>query len=629
VGVAGRALVRPSATHQARATRGWGRIRTVWGAARSGWVGRYGVLLGGAALFAAIFLIRMLDGNQDDLVSLLYVLPVALLASRGVAAGLAGAAIGAGLTLIWGVTEEPDVSAVGYVTRLAVIVFVAIVVGIGADRLRHALREREEVLERLREQGRHFNLSRDLLCTATPDGYFDRLNDRWEQLLGWTKAELRARPFIEFVHPDDREATAAESAGLARGEDTVEFMNRYATKDGDWVWLEWSAGTAPDTDRIYAAARDVTERQRAEAARGRLAAIVEHSTDAILTVSPQGEITTWNPAAERLFGYPADEAIGRPVSMLAPAGPADEVVRRLDGVRDAGTVGHLEECWVRRDGEPLDLVITLSYVPGAYGEAEGASLIARDVTEETRAREEIEQAKQEFFGSVSHELRTPLTSIIAYSELLAEEAGGLSEPGRKAVEVIERNAHRQLRLVGDMLLVTRIQEERFSLVRETMSLATVVEDAVEAVGPWAQAAGLELHLQAGDLPEIDGDPGRLGQAVDNLLSNAIKYTPAGGRIDVRVIGRGESAVVEVEDSGLGIPEAELDRLFERMFRASSTHRIQGIGIGLSIVKAITEAHGGSVKVASQEGVGTTFTLEIPIGGTAMAEEARAEKEGAA
>jgi PAS domain S-box-containing protein len=586
------------------------------------------VVLGAAALFGLTFLLRMLDNHPDDLVTLLYLAPIALLATRGLMQGLAAAAAAAALTVLWGLIQQPEVTAAGYAARLASFALVGLIVGIGADRLRDAQWEREELIRTLREQSRHFRLSRDLLCTATIDGYFDRLNDRWEPLLGWTKDELRARPFVEFVHPDDRAATETEAAGLARGDESVEFVNRYRVKDGGWVWLEWSATAAPD-GRIYAAARDVTERQQAAIARERLAAVVEHSTDAILTVSPEGQITTWNPAAERLFGYPAEEAIGKPVSMLASAGPADEVVRSLNGIRDAGTVGHLEECWVRKDGEPVDLVITLSYVLDAYDEVEGASLIVRDVTEETRAREEIESAKQEFFGSVSHELRTPLTSIIAYSELLSEEADGLSEPGRKAVEVIERNAQRQLRLVGDMLLVTRIQEERFSLVRETMSLTAVVEDAVEAVRPWAEASQLDLRLETEDVPDIDGDPGRLGQAVDNLLSNAIKYTPGGGRVEVRVVQRGENAVVEVKDSGLGIPEAEQERLFERMFRASSTYRIQGIGIGLSIVKAITEAHGGSVKVASQEGVGTTFALEIPLGGAAMADEARAEKEGAA
>ncbi len=146
--------------------------------------------------------------------------------------------------------------------------------------------------------------------------------------------------------------------------------------------------------------------------------------------------------------------------------------------------------------------------------------------------------------------------------------------------------------------------------------------------PTAEASKLELHVEAEDIPEFECDPHRIGQAVDNLLSNAIKFTPSGGRIDVRVRRQRNAAAIEVADTGLGIPEAEQTQLFERLYRASSAleHQIQGIGIGLSIVKAIVEAHGGTVRVVSEEGKGTTFTLAIPIAGVAADSRPIAKEE---
>jgi PAS domain S-box-containing protein len=583
------------------------------------------------ALFALVFVIRQIDDDPNDAITLLYVLPIVLLAGEvGLAGGIAGALVATALLGIWQAVSNADVDAVGFLVRALVFAFVGVAAGIGAERLRQAYRERQRLTGELEDQARHFELSRDLICTATFEGYFDGLNDRWQEVLGWTPQELCERPFLEFVHPDDREVTEAETAGLAAGGVTVEFTNRYRTKDGNWRWLEWTAVAVLEQERIYAAARDVTERHEADAANRRLASIVRFSNDAIVTVTLDGTITSWNPAAERLSGYSEEEAIGQSISILAPPGADDGLAALMTRIGAGKEVSHFEIRRVGKHGREADLLVSISPLLGVYGDVEGASMIARDVTEEKRAREEIDRAKEEFFGSVSHELRTPLTSIIAYTELLEDiELDNLSEQGRKAVEVISRNAQRELRLVGDMLLVTRIQEGRFSLQPETMDIRRVVENAVEAVRPTAEASGLEVRLQADEMPESRGDPHRIGQAVDNLLSNAIKFTESGGWIEVRLRRIGDTAVIQVEDTGLGIPEAEQRRLFERLFRASSAlqHQIQGVGIGLSIVKAIAEAHGGSIRVSSRLGKGTTFTLEIPLD-QAFAEDRQVAKEGA-
>ncbi len=232
-----------------------------------------------------------------------------------------------------------------------------------------------------------------------------------------------------------------------------------------------------------------------------------------------------------------------------------------------------------------------------------------------RAEEEVERAKDEFFGLVSHELRTPLTSIIGYGELLADsEADRLTEQGRQFLSVIRRNAQREMRLVGDLLLLVRIQEGSFSIELEEVDLRRIVEQAVEAARPAADKRDIELSTHVEGSPECSGDPQRLGQVVDNLLSNAIKFTPKGGRVAVSLSARDGLAAIEVTDSGMGIPESEQRHLFDRLYRAPSAmaSAIPGVGLGLTIVKAIVDAHHGRIAVESEPGAGATFRVEIPV-----------------
>jgi PAS domain S-box-containing protein len=583
--------------------------------------------------FAVVFVLRLIDENAADGLTLLYVIPITILAAEfGVAGGLAAALAACGLVGIWVGVNDVNLTVVGFLVRVVAFVTVGLVLGAAADRLRRTLREREALLDEVEDRALHVDLSRDLQARATFDGYFDRVNDQWTKVLGWTKEELTSRPYTEFVHPDDVGSTDEETAALAEGGVTVEFTNRYRTKDGRWRWLEWNSVSVPERERVYGAARDITERRVAENESRRLASIVEFSNDPIITVSLDARITTWNPAAERMSGYPAEEAIGQPVSIIAPPDEPDAVPELLERIRAGEEIAHFEVRRLGKDGRQADLLVSISPVLKLNVEIEGASMIARDVTEQRRAEAEIERAKREVFGSVSHELRTPLTSIIAYTELLKDfDIDNLSEEGQKALEVIDRNAQRELRLVGDMLLITRLQEGGFSLQLDSTDLALVVEDSIDAARRQAESAGLELRaeIDAEGVPELSGDPHRLGQAGDNLLSNASKVTPRGGWIAVRLRRRGDMAIIDVEDSGLGIPKEEQERLFDRLYRASSAlqHQIQGVGIGLSIVKAIAEAHGGSVKVESEEGKGTTFTLEIPLtGADGKAETTQATEE---
>jgi len=245
------------------------------------------------------------------------------------------------------------------------------------------------------------------------------------------------------------------------------------------------------------------------------------------------------------------------------------------------------------------------------GRLTGRIFVLRDVTAERQA----ERVKDEFVATVSHELRTPLTSICGYLELVLDgESGDLTEGQRRFLAVAQRNADRLLRLVGDLLFVSRVEADRLVLEREQVDLAEVARESVESARPLAQEKSKTVTLTAQPLPLLWADPARLAQLLDNLVSNAVKFTGEGGRVDVRAEQVDGHAVLTVSDTGMGIPAGELPRLFDRFFRSSraTEQAIAGTGLGLTIAQAIAESHDGRITVESKEGVGTTFRVELPL-----------------
>jgi signal transduction histidine kinase len=235
-----------------------------------------------------------------------------------------------------------------------------------------------------------------------------------------------------------------------------------------------------------------------------------------------------------------------------------------------------------------------------------------------RAAQEAERVKEEFFALVSHELRTPLSSIVGYVELLREEMDDqpLSEAERQRfLEIVERNARRLQRLVGDLLFVARLEAGKLDLQETDIDLSQTARDSVEAARRQAERAGVALQEEIAEGISMYGDADRLGQVMDNLLSNALKFTPKDGEVGLRLVARDGNAQVEVWDTGIGIPLEDQSRLFERFFRSSSATdaAVPGVGLGLSITRAIVESHEGELSFTSVEGRGTTFRVQLPLG----------------
>jgi signal transduction histidine kinase len=231
-----------------------------------------------------------------------------------------------------------------------------------------------------------------------------------------------------------------------------------------------------------------------------------------------------------------------------------------------------------------------------------------------RRSEELNRLKDQFVASVSHELRTPLTSILGYLDLIKDsEDGRLTSEESAYLEIVARNAERLLLLVSDLLLVAEVESGTLALRLSDLELGALAADCLEAAKPDADAKDISLALVCESPARLMGDPARLAQMMDNLVTNAIKFTPAGGRVTVRTSGDDATAVFEVRDTGPGIATADQPQLFDAFFRsqAAVSASIKGTGLGLTITKAIIDAHHGAIGLESALGNGTTFRIELP------------------
>src|SRR6185503_8331747 len=299
----------------------------------------------------------------------------------------------------------------------------------------------------------------------------------------------------------------------------------------------------------------------------RLAAIVESAEDAIVSKDLDGIIQSWNHGAERIFGYTAQEAIGRSITIVIPDDRLDEEAEVLTRIRAGLAVEHFETVRRRKDGSPIDISLTVSPIRTSTGEVIGASKIARDITEQRRLREIAEEAsrlKDEFLALLSHELRTPLNTVLGYARMLRREDSRMAgELRMRSLDALERNADALSRLVTDVLDTSRSVSGKLRLDLETAPLEEIVSEAVRTVSPPAEAKDLsfEIHCEPGISVRADRD--RLQQVLWNLLSNAIKFTPAGGTVSLRTRRDHGSIVISVEDSGIGIAPEHLPHVFQR------------------------------------------------------------------
>ncbi|GAA3180121.1 hypothetical protein GCM10010531_37730 [Blastococcus jejuensis] len=383
---------------------------------------------------------------------------------------------------------------------------------------------------------------------------------------------------------------------------------------------------------------DLATRMLAARAQTMTSVIDAVTEQSIIGTDRDGVIRVWNPGAERMLGLPRADVVRTrsivefhlPTELETAAEDAGSAAGMAALVHAAQEHGRDVRDWtyVAADGRQRTVSVAITPRTDDSGAHAGWNFVGTDMTE-VRATERM---KDQFVSLISHELRTPLSSILGYLELvLDDEEQTLTDEQRAYLGTVERNAHRLQRLVGDLLFTAQVEAGRFTLQPEDVDLAAVVRAAEETARVNATNGGVEISV---DVPDdglvVPGDAVRLGQACDNLVSNAVKFTPTGGQVtltlrrawqaadgevlDHELPGTAPVARLAVSDTGVGIPAGEQGKLFTRFFRASTAQRnaVPGVGLGLTITKAITTAHGGALDVTSAEGQGTTFTLTLPV-----------------
>jgi PAS domain S-box-containing protein len=459
------------------------------------------------------------------------------------------------------------------------------------------------------------------MALAGLDGRILRANAAFARTTGRDADALHGMPVAGLAHPDDAKPIEALLLGAAAGGEGVPATEARCVRPGGGLRRVALSATplrdaAGRPRRLLVQMLDLTERRAAEEGLRRLAAIVGSTGDAILTVDPEGLVTNWNPAAERIFGYAAAEMVGQPLRRLLPPERAHEmgdVARVLAGQ----TVRHHETERLRRDGARVHVSVSLAPLRDPEGRTLGVSSIVRDVTE----RRELEDARRQLAHSeklsalgtlvlgVGHEIKTPLTFIATHLYHVQRRLDDLRPAAPGAVDGLLPHVQEALEGV-DRINQLVLELRRFTRTQPGARVHAPLDEAVAGALRIFRATHRGVAQPEEDLAAprpLALDLIQLQQVVLNLLENAAEAVPPGGRIQVRTRDAGDHAELAVSDEGPGIPPEVQARMFEAFY----TTKAHGSGLGLSIVRRIVEAHGGSVSCETGPGRGTAFRVLLP------------------
>jgi PAS domain S-box-containing protein len=522
------------------------------------------------------------------------------------------------------------------VAVLFVSLLVALVVGLVINGFMGSL------YSKLETGNRFMDLSVDMFCVAGFDGFFKNLNPSWHRILGFTTEELLQKPYVEFIHPDDRQATVAEAARLENGEVTLVFENRYLCKDGSYKWLLWNSVSVPERRVIYAVAHDITERKRAEE-------LLQQSEERHRKLFENNPHPTWvfdretlrflavNAAAVRKYGYSREEFLAMTLKDIRPP---EDVPVLLETVRALGEGNESSNTWRHRlkDGTIIDtentsyaltflgraarVVVAIDITQRKLDEAERRKFIDRlaasnqELDLRNREVERATRLKSKFLASMSHELRTPLNAIVGFSDLLADETpGALNAKQKRFVNHIKQGSAHLLQLINDILDLSKIEAGQLELRCEDFQVKDALPEVLSTIRPLAMAKTIQVHhkLEAGR--PVYADRVRFKQILYNLLSNAVKFTPKEGRIDIDCVESGNEVCISVTDTGIGIRAEDQAVVFEefRQVEGNTNTANEGTGLGLAITKRLVERQGGKISLESEPGKGSRFTFTLPIG----------------
>jgi len=456
--------------------------------------------------------------------------------------------------------------------------------------------------------------SDDAIISKDLNGTITSWNHAAQRLYGYAPEEMIGESVMKIVPPDLYDEELRILAKVREGHRIEHFETSRIARDGRRI--EVSITVSPvrsSSGAIIGAskmARDLTSLREADRTRATLAAIVTGSDDAIISKTLRGIVSSWNPAAERLYGFRTEEMVGQSIMKIIPPHLQHEEEEILAKIRAGERIDHFETVRQRKDGTLIEVSITVSPLRDSLGRVVGASKIARDIT----AQREAQRRKDEFLAVLAHELRNPLAPIRNAIALFAQPGLG-PEQRVRAHAIAERQFAHMSRLLDDLLDVSRLTRGHVELKRSRVELHTLVQQALEATrGQYEDRRHKLVVREAAEPIWLLADAVRITQILANLLTNAAKYTDAGGEVEIATRRAGDEAVITVSDNGIGFDRDMQRRLFVLFSqdKAAIARAAGGMGIGLALVREFVERHGGTVTGESGgPGKGSRFTVRIP------------------
>ena len=568
---------------------------------------RRGMLLVSLAALVATLATSFLAGR--DAVGSSMLLPwIALFAfEAGPALGLVVAAVSFVVFLFSPALDGVDITTTFVIGRFSSFALIAVGVGIAGARLRRSERRSRRLVEGL-----------PLVMYAEGENGLTYVSPQIESLLGYGVTDwlTDAGLWRRSLHPDDRERVLAEYTRAVDARTGFECTYRLLRRDSRPVWVHDSSAYVTEGPQWYRQGFivDVSEQQEsadeAERNASLMRGLIDGTVDGITLTDRTGRIVIANQPMlnfARELGFPRTGLMHeRLLSLAASITERERFEHRMRELEASPDVESADE-FELRDAERVFQGFTRPLI-GENGAYLGRVWTLREVTE---ARQ-VDRIKDALVATVSHELRTPLTSIVGYLELIGTGEKPLGAEDERFVEIVRRNAARLQRMVEELLFLSRVDAGGLELDLEDVDVIEIARAALGSADPAAAAKRIALEFDGPGVLRMRADGHRLGQVFDNLISNAIKFTPERGRVKVSIGSDEGTFIASVSDTGAGIPKEEQRRLFERFFRSSSTRDVPGTGLGLTIVRAIVEGHGGSILCRSSPGEGTTFTFTMPL-----------------
>ncbi|MHC4354791.1 MAG: PAS domain-containing sensor histidine kinase, partial [Planctomycetota bacterium] len=507
-----------------------------------------------------------------------------------------------------------------------------------AEDLTESKRSEEEI-----EQ--FFNMTGYMVCVASIDGYFARINDSFEQTLGYSREELLSRPYLDFVHPDDKDSTVAvNEENLARGAQVIGFENRYRCKDGSYKWLSWAARPIVEKGITYAIAYDITDRKLAEQAaretQERFSDFFMNAPIGFHIFGPDQVLIDVNEAELAMLGYERDEIVGKKkwTDLIVPE-QKKQFTKQWHDITTKGHAKNLEYTLVHKDGYRIDVMLNAS----SRFDEQGNLINTRGSVLNITARKRAEQARNKLIKELeakhkelesvlyaaSHDLKSPLVNIQGFGHELSQSCDLLrsalagekkSDNIEKAVDIalnkdiphsldfILTSTTKMDSLLSGLLDVCRLNTAAVKI--GPIDMNQMMADVAASVEYQVANAGATVEVE--HLPPCLGDPSQINRVFTNLLTNALKFLSPSrpGRIRMHAANRVSQSVYCVEDNGVGIAPEHLDKIFEIFYQLDPEGR-RGEGIGLAIVKRIIDRHNGKIWAESRAGEGSKFFVALP------------------